>query len=84
MKKLLLLLFVAAATFVFAKEKGDQCFADAECGAMLECKDNICVNKKAFDSGSMDAGKKCHNDSQCIGAGKCEKNIHGQGVCTGN
>lgn len=84
MKKLILFAFVASATLVFAKDKGDQCFADAECGATMECKNNVCVNKKEFDSGSMQAGKKCFSDSECIGAGKCEKNIHGQGVCTGN
>lgn len=84
MKKIIIIALVALTTITFAKNKGDQCFADTECGGMLECKDNICVNKKEFDTGSMNAGKKCHVDSQCIGAGKCEKNIHGQGVCTGN
>ncbi len=84
MKKLILTLTLLTAIGLFAKDKGDKCFHDAECGGMLECKSNVCVKKEAFDHGSKQSGKSCSVDSQCIGAGKCQKNIHGQGVCTGN
>lgn len=84
MKKVILMLFVASATLVFAKDKGDQCFADAECGATMECKNNVCVKKNEFDTGSHGSGKSCQIDADCIGAGKCKKNHSGQGVCTGN
>lgn len=84
MRKALFIVLLLSASLLSAKEKGEKCMMDTECGFNLECQNGVCVKKKEFDTGSHGSGKSCQIDADCIGAGKCKKNNFGQGVCTGH
>ncbi|MBN2435988.1 MAG: hypothetical protein JXK07_12055 [Spirochaetes bacterium] len=75
------LFFCTLIFFVNLSAESSSCLGNHDCKFGQECKDCVCVKKQV---GSMDkSGTPCNIDANCIGAGKCVKNVFGKGYCSG-